>query len=319
LTLSGSPPFHLRYQQKFDPIKGASSISNKPGTFAGSHALINLDTSKAGEYTYVFTELGDDRYTHDKKSFTSTVVKQQVYAPPSAKFTAAGKTYGYCKDDSGLGGLDSETLTENIPISFSGTPPFAVEIAITHHGVSSRPEIIRQKDIQTNTYSWPLSRATLDLGTHSVSLRSVKDGRGCETTLEADPSSVRIHVSSPPNIIPLESAEHYCVGEHVSFSLSGQAPFDVFYHFASRERKARVQGHEFRRLAESPGDFVITGLSDAAMGNARCRARKEIKKTIHPYPTVEMGRGGTMVSDIHEGGEVDISFKFTGTPPFEFT
>ncbi|KAK4946538.1 hypothetical protein LTR10_014390 [Elasticomyces elasticus] len=318
LSLGGNPPYHVKYQQKYEPVKGPAAISNKPGSFAGSNAMINLDTSKAGDYTYVFTELSDERYAHDKNHFPPLVVKQEVYAPPTAKFTNAGKTYGYCKDDPSFTS-SVEAQTENIPMTFTGSPPFSVEIAIVHHGVSSRPEIIRHKDIQSNTYSWPLSRSTLDLGTHSVSLRSVKDGRGCETILESDPSSVRIFVSSPPTIIALESQENYCVGEHVSFSLSGQAPFDVFYQFQGRERKARVSGNEFRRLAESPGEFVITGVSDSAMGNGKCRARKEIKKNIHAYPTVEMGRGKTLVSDIHEGGEVDILFSFTGTPPFEIT
>ncbi|EXJ73276.1 uncharacterized protein A1O5_03036 [Cladophialophora psammophila CBS 110553] len=316
--LTGSPPFHLKYQQRFQPVKGPSAVCNKPATFAGSSAQINLDTSKAGEYFYVFNELGDARYSPDKKGFAPILLSQQVYPLPSAKFGQAGKTYGYCKYDPSFTN-SAEAETEHIPITFTGTAPFSVEIAIVHHGVSTRPEIIRQKDIHTHSYSWPLSRATLDLGTHTVSIRSVKDGRGCETILDSDPSAVRIHVSSPPAIIPLESQEHYCVGEHVSFSLSGQAPFDVFYTFQGRERKARVSGNEFRRLAESPGEFIITGVSDSAMGNNKCRARKDIRKVIHPYPTVEIGKGKTVVSDIHEGGEVDILFTFTGTPPFEFT
>ncbi|OAP58643.1 hypothetical protein AYL99_07733 [Fonsecaea erecta] len=318
LGLTGSPPFHLKYQQRFEPLKGPAAISNKPVTFAGSSAQINLDTSKAGEYSYAFSELGDARYSSDKKGFSPIVLWQQIYPLPSAKFSQAGKTYGYCKHDPTFTN-SAEAETENIPITFTGTPPFSVEIAIIHHGVSTRPEIIRQKDIPAHSYSWPLSRATLDLGTHTVSIRSVKDALGCESILDSDPSAVRIHVSSPPAIIPLESQEHYCVGEHVSFSLSGQAPFDVFYTFQNRERKARVSGNEFRRLAESPGEFVITGVSDSAMGNNKCRARKDIKKVIHPYPTVEIGKGKTVVSDIHEGGEVDILFTFTGTPPFEFT
>ncbi|KAJ9644837.1 hypothetical protein H2204_001299 [Knufia peltigerae] len=318
LGFSGNGPYHIKYQQRFEPLKGPAAVSNKEGSFAGSSATINLDTSRAGEYTYSLNELSDNRYPHDKRHFKPLVVKQQVYAPPSAKFSEPGKTYGYCKDDPSFT-ASVEAETENIPITFNGVPPFSIEIAIVHHGVSSRPEIIRQKDIQSSTYAWPLSRSTLDLGTHSVSIRSVRDSRGCESILESDPSSVRIFVSSPPTILALESHDDFCVGEHVSFSLSGQPPFDVYYTFQGRERKAHVTGNEFRRLAESPGDFVITGVSDNAMGNGKCRARKEIKKVIHPYPTVEMGRGKTLVSDIHEGGEVDISFSFTGTPPFEFT
>jgi nucleoporin POM152 len=317
LALTGTPPFSVKYQQKYEPAKGAASISNKENNFAGSNALINLDTTKSGEYTYVFSELGDERYAHDKKRFSPIVVKQQVFAPPSAKFGQPGKTYSYCQDDPSFTSQGAET--ENIPITLTGVPPFNIEIAITHHGQSPRPEIIRQKDIQSNSYSWPLSRTTLDLGTHSIAIRSVKDSRGCESSLESDPSSVRVQVSSPPTISPLQSQENFCVGEHVSFSLSGQPPFEVFYTFEGRERKATQKTNEFKRLTDLPGEFVITGISDSAMGKGKCRARKEIKKVIRPFPTVEIGRGKTLISDIHEGGEVEILFSFTGTPPFEFT
>ena len=317
LGLSGNAPYHLKYTQRFEPLKGPAAVSNKPLSLASHSAQINLETSKAGEYSYVFNELSDDRYTHDRRHFSPITVKQQVYAPPTAKFASPGKTYGYCKDDPSIAGPVSDS--EQISMMLTGTPPFAVELAIIHHGVSTRPEIVRVNAIPSNSYTYPLSRSSLDLGTHSLSIRSVKDSRGCQSILESDPSSVRITVSAPPAIIPLESATDYCVGEHVSFSLSGQAPFEVDYSFQNRERKARVNTNEFKRIAESPGDFTITGLSDAAMVGGKCRARKEIKKTIHPYPSVMISRGRTLVSDIHEGGEVDIHFEFTGTPPFEFT
>jgi len=318
LILTGTPPYHLKYQQKFEPLRGPAAISNKPLSLAGNHALISMDTTKAGEYTYIFDELSDDRYIHDKRGFTPLLVKQHVYPPPSAQFSNPGKTYGYCKEDPNFA-PSTEAETENIPITLTGSPPFSIEIAITHHGTSPRAEIARVKDILSTSYSWSLSRATLDLGAHTVSIRSVKDGRGCESVIEQDPSSVRISVSSPPTIIPFESKEDYCVGEHVTFSLSGQAPFEVFYNFQNRERRARVTSNEFRRIAESPGEFIITAVSDSAMGNGKCRARKEIKKSIHPFPSVKISQGKTQVSDIHEGGEVEILFEFTGTPPFEFT
>lgn len=317
LAMRGTPPFNVKYQQKYEPIKGSTSISNKESNFASTNALINLDTSRSGEYSYVFSELGDERYAADKKRFSPLVVKQQVFAPPSAKFSQPGKTYSYCQDDASFTSHGAET--ENIPITLTGRPPFNLEIAITHHGQAPRPEIIRQKDIQSNIYSWPLSRTTLDLGTHSITIRSVKDSRGCESSLESSPSSVRVQVSSPPSISPLQSQENFCVGEHVSFSLSGQAPFEVFYNFGGQERKAKENSHEFKRLTDRPGEFIVTGISDSAMGSGKCRARKEIKKSIRPYPTARIARGKTVTSDIHEGGEVEMHFSFTGTPPFEFT
>ncbi|KEF62094.1 uncharacterized protein A1O9_00066 [Exophiala aquamarina CBS 119918] len=317
LALKGTPPFSVKYQQKYEPAKGPASISNKESNFAGPNAFINLDTTKSGEYTYLFSEIGDERYAHDKKRFSPIVVKQQVFAPPSAKFTQPGKTYSYCQDDLSFTSQGAET--EYIPIALTGDPPFNLEIAITHHGQSPRPEILRQKDIPSNSYLWPLSRTNLDLGTHSIAIRSVKDSRGCESGIESDPSSVRVQVSPPPIINPLQSQDDFCVGEHVSFSLSGQPPFEVSYTFNGKVKTVTESTNEFKRLTDRPGEFVITGISDSVMRNGKCRARKEIKKMIRPYPTVELGRGKTLISDIHEGGEVEILFSFTGTPPFEFT
>ena len=308
LTLTGRPPYQIKYQQKAEPLKGSSSISHKQMIAAIGSASIHLDTTKAGQYTYSFNELSDSNYDFDKRHSQPLHVQQQVYPLPSARFSNPGKTYGHCKDET--------VETENIPITLEGVPPFTVEIGVSHHG-GSRPEIIRQKDILSNLYSWTYSRSGLDLGTHIVNIRSVMDSRGCETIIDHDPSSVRIMVSDPPTILPLESHTDFCVGERVSFSLSGQPPFDVFYKFQGKDRKASSTGTTFRRIAEQPGEFTITAVSDSASG--KCKASKDITKTIHPMPSVKISKGKTAIADIHEGGEVEILFEFTGTPPFEFT
>ncbi|KAI5283379.1 hypothetical protein KEM54_002172, partial [Ascosphaera aggregata] len=109
----------------------------------------------------------------------------------------------------------------------------------------------------------------------------------------------------------------YCVGERISFSLSGHAPFDVFYEFNDVPRKAHVQNTIFRRIAEQPGRFTITGVGDNASG--KCRAHTDLTKVIHEMPSVRISQGANAITEIHEGGEVDIVFEFGGTPPFEFT
>ena len=309
LVLTGNSPYTLKYQQRTEPLKGSHAVSNKELNVASSSAFINMDTSRAGQYTYTFTELSDDRYSHDKRNFKPVTVRQQVFPLPSAKFSNPGKTYGYCKGDSSGAG-------ESIPISLDGAPPFVLEIGLTHHG-TSKPEIIRIKDIPTSSFSWALSRQDLELGTHAVHIRNVADSRGCSQPFDTDPSSVRVMISDPPTIIPLESQTGYCVGEYVSFSLSGQPPFEVFYKFQGKDRKAKVPTNEFRRLAEAPGEFAITAVGDSASG--KCRATKDIAKIIHPMPTVKISKGRTREDRIQEGGEVEILFEFTGTPPFEFT
>jgi nucleoporin POM152 len=308
LAFSGNPPYHVRYQQKSELLKGPAAVSNKQISVAIGSASVQMDTAKAGEYTYTFSELSDDRYGHDRKRFQPLIVRQQVYPLPSARFSHPGTTYAYCKNEDGG--------EQHIPITLEGSLPFSVEIGIMHHG-NSKPDIIRLRDILSNSFSWNMVRRGLDLGTHSISIRKVKDRRGCEQIIEDDPSAVRVMVSDPPTIIPLESQTDYCVGEHVSYSLSGQPPFDVFYRFQGRERKARASSTTFRRIAEQPGEFTITALSDNASG--KCKAEKNITKIIHPIPTIKISKGKTSIVDIHEGGDVELLFEFTGTPPFEFT
>lgn len=313
IALTGNPPFHVKYEQKSQPLKGSLSVGNRaPITAAIGSAAIQMDTSKAGDYTYTFKELSDDRYSHSKLHFPPLAVSQNVHPLPSAKFVTPGKTYAYCKDSS----QDSPSDSEVIPITLQGSPPFSLEIGLSHHG-SVRPEIVHLKDIASHSLSWTVPRRALDLGSHSVSIRAITDSRGCVRTLDSDPSSVRIQVSNPPTIIPLESQTDYCVGEHVSFSLSGQAPFTIFYTFQDRERRASSSSTTFRRIADGPGEFTITAVSDAASG--KCKAEKQIRKVIHPMPSVQISRGKESRVEIHEGGEVEIQFDFTGTPPFDFT
>lgn len=317
LVLSGHSPYRIKYAVKAEPAKGQTSMSNKPLSIANSAAAISMDTSKAGHYTYTFNELSDDRYEDNKKHFSPITVKQEVYALPAAQFANAGKVYGFCKDESTIA---SETEHENIPVMLTGIPPFSIDISLRHHG-SAQPEIIKVRDIQANSYSWSLSRASLPLGTHQIQIRRVQDGRGCETVIDS-PSTIAVRVSAPPKITPLDSHTEYCVGDHLAFSLTGQAPFDVFYKFQNKERKANIKGHEFRRISDHAGEFLITVIQDsvAVAGSAsKCKAPQNIRKVVHPYPTVRLSHGKTLTTDIHEGGAVELVFEFTGTPPFEFT
>ena len=310
LSLKGNAPFVVFYTVQQKPDKGSGYVHHKELAAGTGSATIHVDTSKAGEISHTVYSLSDKLYAHEKGKFQNIAVHQKINPLPSAQFASSGKTYSYCTNEA--------SGSEVIPIHFSGTPPFHAEIGITQHG-SARPETVKFKSYDYK-YDWSLSREGLDLGTHAVSIRKVSDSNGCERVLDTDPSSVRIMVSDIPSINPLESTEDYCVGEHISFSLSGLPPFEIFYRFQNHDRKAVVASSSnptFRRIAEQSGDFTITALSDNASG--KCRAEKNITKHIHPMPTVKISKGRTSVVDIHEGGEAELLFEFTGTPPFEFT
>jgi nucleoporin POM152 len=307
VKFAGTPPYTVRYEQR-NLNAGPNALSVKSFTAPLNSASIQMDTSKPGDCSYKFTELGDNLYNHDSRKHAPLVVNQKVNPRPFARFASPGHIYGFCKEES--------NGEEVIPIALEGVPPFSLEISIKHHS-SSKAEVVSIPNINSNKHNLPIPRRHLDLGQHVVSIHKVRDARGCQRTIESDASSVRVAVSDVPTIIPLESKVDYCVGERISYSLSGQAPFEVLYTFDGTKRKATSRTTNFRRIAEAPGEFTITGVSDAASG--KCEAHKDITKVIHEMPSVKISKGLVSVVDIHEGGEAEIQFEFWGTPPFEFT
>lgn len=309
VSLTGTPPYNIKYEQHRKPDRGPASLSEKRITAGLSTASIRMETSQAGLYEYRFLELGDSLYDHDRRKFSPLIVQQAVNPRPSARFTDAGKTYSYCKED--------EAGDEVIPVTLSGLPPFQLEIGIKHHS-TVKPEVVNVPHIEHNQYNFHIPHRVLALGTHAVTIRKVRDARGCQRKTEFDGPHVQVNVADIPSISPLERKTDYCVGDRISYTLSGTAPFNVFYTFEGKDRKATASTTTFKRIAEKPGNFTIFALSDKASTDA-CKARTEITKTIHPMPSVRISKGRTAEVDIHEGGEAEILFEFGGTPPFEFT
>ena len=306
----GSPPYHVKYEVRHKPVHGSgfSSLGRKELDAASGKASISADTEKAGTYTYKFTSLSDNIYT-DARGFQPVVFEQRVNQKPAAAFAKPGQTFKFCKTD--------DTDGEGIPVTLTGVPPFSLEVEIKHHS-SAAPEIYRTPLVNSNSYEILIPKHLLRLGTQHVRIRDVKDGAGCHSTATPTGASAQVQVQlyEAPTIYPLESRTDYCVGERISYTLSGTPPFEVWYTFDGTERKAKSPTTNFRRIAESPGVFSITTVSDKA---SECHAPVDIVKTIHPMPAVRISKGRNVQVDIHEGSEVDMLFEFWGTPPFEFT
>ena len=308
VVFTGTPPFSVSYEQRHRQgytVRSTSSRSINAGLHA---ATIRLETSVAGTYEYSFSKLGDYSYNHDPRSISSLQLQQQVHPRPSARFTHAGKTYRYCKEESGG--------KEKIPVTLVGEAPFDLDIEIKHHA-AAKPEIRRVTKVSSNQFEYEIPHEVLALGTHAVTIRNVKDARGCERRTDFNASHVQVSVADVPTISPLEERMDYCVGDRIAYTLSGTPPFNVYYTFQENNRKASVPTTNFRRLAETPGHFVITNISDQRSTDA-CRAKVELTKIIHELPSVRVSKGKTATTDIHEGDEAKILFEFGGTPPFEF-
>ena len=308
ITFTGTPPFAFEYSQGLKPDHGQQILSVKRFTAGLKIDSLRMETSQPGLYEYIFTKLSDGFYNHDPTKHRALIVQQQVRPKPSARFTDAGKTYRYCKEE--------KAGNEVIPITLTGLSPFQLEIEIKHHG-TTKPEVVPIA-IDSNTYNFHIPHRVLGLGTHAVTIRKVRDAHNCEREMAFDAPHVQVSVADIPRITPLEAQTDYCVGDRISYTLSGTPPFNVFYTFQARERKASAPTTNFRRIAERPGEFTITGISDQRSTDS-CKARVEITKVIHEMPSVRVSKGKTATVDIHEGGEAEILFEFGGTPPFEFT
>jgi nucleoporin POM152 len=302
---SGNPPFDVSYREELKDKRGKNvKVQEKELHATSGTTSIKADTAEAGTYEYTFMKLADAKYDHSKKHFTPVTVRQLVHSRPSARFDKPGKTYSYCSREA-----EGE---EVIPITLEGVPPFHLEVEIKHQG-TPKPELSVHKNIGENKYE----RSKLNLGQSSIFIRKVRDSRGC--TLKPQPNNkdrVQISVFDAPTATALEDRTDFCVGERLSYALSGQQPFTVYYTFEGKQRKASNPGTNFRRLAELPGTFTITGLRDSA---SECLATLNLEKHIHPIPSVKLSGGQVSEIDIHEGGGTDLEFEFWGTPPFEFT
>ena len=308
ITFTGTAPFHVVYEQRLRPDHGSQSTSSRSIKAGLNSAVLKMDTSNAGLNEYELVKLSDYSYDHDPYGFTPVKMQQRVLPNPFARFTNSGKTYKYCKDE--------ESGDEVIPIALTGVPPFHLEMEIKHHAIT-KPEIVNVPHIESKQYHFHIPHRLLALGTHALTIRKVTDSRGCQRNMDFNAAHVQVSVADVPTISPLEAYVDYCVGDRISYTLSGVPPFNVFYTFQGQDRKAAAPTTSFRRLAEKPGEFTITGISDHRSTDA-CKARVAISKFIHEMPSVRVSRGRTATAEIHEGSDTEILFEFGGTPPFEF-
>ncbi|KAL8735662.1 MAG: hypothetical protein Q9166_000831 [cf. Caloplaca sp. 2 TL-2023] len=308
ISFTGTPPFDVEYIHHVKPEQGSQSTSTKKFTAGINLASVRMETVEAGSHQYKISKLSDLSYNHNPRKFSPVVIEQHVHSKPTATFAHGGKTYKYCKEEEAGG--------ENVPILLSGLAPFHLEVEIRHHS-SSKPELVTIPNIEIHQYNLHIPHRLLALGTHVVRIRKVRDAHGCQRRMEQGAPHVQVNVAEVPGITAQESRTDYCVGDRISYTLSGSPPFNVFYTFQGQERKASASTTNFRRLAEKPGEFTITAIADQR--SADCKAHTSITKVIHEMPSVRVSKGRTATVDIHEGGEAEILFEFGGTPPFEFT
>ena len=303
---TGSPPYHIQYEVRAKPRTGSVSVARKEFDAVLGKASVQMDTAKAGVYSYTFSALSDNLYNNDKRQPAPLTLEQTVHPKPMASFVKPGTTFKACMADE---------IDQPIPIKLEGQAPFFLELEIKHQS-GNFPEIYTVADIRSNSFDVRIPRQKLKLGAQQIRIRKVRDDRGCQYEVEVGGPVVHFQLYDSPAIYPLEQRMDYCVGERIGYTLSGTPPFEINYQFGGKNMRAKSQTTNFRRVAESPGEFTITSIRDKA---SECRATVDLTRVIHPMPAVRLSKGRVVQVDIHEGSEVELLFDFEGTPPFEFT
>lgn len=322
IQLQGKQPFLVNYEIKFPSGKvklALLEIDNK-------EILLPLPSLREGQYEIVFTGVSDTLYTKEKlirlnHKHESSLFTYEVKAHPVLKvenpFIQLCETK--VKDD----------LDLKIPVKLDGVAPFTIQGKIISNKDANaksfvienlREPVISLQDLNLqNSYTELFS-----VGEHDIHFESISDASHCNSLKLDEENKVRIHITKVPSIKKQSQKDYYCVGDRISYNMSGISPFVVYYKFNEENRRADLK-HDFTRLATKPGELAIVALQDASAGQCLVNYTKRgdeyerLKLRVHDLPSVEISHGDSIIKNLHEGDQSEIIFKFIGTPPFLVT
>lgn len=323
LLLSGSPPFTLKYEI----MSPNGAILKKTMQVATKYATVKFPDYMSGEYVVTVKEIYDSNYGEiDMRSpvfKTDWVkIKQMINATPNVAFSESGKTFRTCISNIG----QKHLLTPiNLKV-LEGKGPFTITFNVYHES-TGRTDIVNIDNITSDRFEFEKIYEGLRLGSHDIAIEKIIDSNNCSIDiLEENESHVFISVSDAPKIQLLDSTASYCVGDYVSYQLTGSAPFTIRYQFNGIQLRSKEDSSQFVRLASEPGVISINSISDSTsqclvnftMANMKTDFNS-LSLLIHPIPSVTVSQGEYLVEDIHEGDQAEVIFSFEGTPPFSLT
>ncbi|GBE77622.1 hypothetical protein SCP_0105020 [Sparassis crispa] len=320
LELTGRPPFQIVYNVAEANEQGGTNLLDQP-TFSSIQPRTNfqLHTTKAARMFYEVKQIGDAAYPLGKNNDAviprsqRLLFEQQVLMRPFARFKNHNRL-SYCLNDA-LSPRDS-TGPDGL-ILLQGTPPFQVRLSIRNLATSE----VFTEVVQTRDSTWKLnipSYSFHSIGPHLVNIESVADASHCEQAA-ADPlyRSIWADVAETAAIVPFDTRTDFCVDDIIQFQLEGTPPWSIGYRVNGKPYTQDVKISPFSVMQQHSGEFVITSI---AHQQKMCKtAVTDLRYTIHPLPSAQVGHGKRIVQDIHEGDQAEIVFTLDGEPPFTFT
>ncbi|KAM9934511.1 hypothetical protein OXX80_005882 [Metschnikowia pulcherrima] len=322
VQIHGQRPFLIDYEINFPSGKSKTASIE----IDNDEILLPLSSSQEGRYEIAFRAIYDSLYNKEKLSkiaYKHDPVVVTYDVKPHPKLRVKKPLIQLC-----------ETKLQNdfkldIPVMLEGIAPFKVTGKIVNNlnGNTRNFAIDNLRDSLVRFQDMNLESAPSDVftvGAHTIHFESISDASHCESSQLEEENTTIVSITQVPTIAKRNIKEHYCVGDRVSYNMSGISPFVVYYRFNSENRRANSK-YDFTRLATKPGDLAIIALQDSSASQCLVNYTKnaaeydQLKLRVHDLPSVEISQGDSIIRNIHEGDQSEITFKFIGTPPFSVT
>ncbi|KAG2736961.1 hypothetical protein G9P44_001051 [Scheffersomyces stipitis] len=317
ITLEGTVPFVVDYEIRYPNGR----VETRSMNVASRQLMIDLPTAHSGRYEYAFKGIYDNLYTKEKvRNFHQKLprVFYDVNPLPSLEFDQELQISQLCENRVRPG----KPLVK-IPIQLSGSFPFKINATLTHAATGLKETLIFSKVTENSIVV--NGNKSIKVGEHILTINEVTDGNGCSKKDFLPSNNYIIAITEVPNIFnSYPSQQHYCVGDHIAFKLTGVSPYTVYYNFNEKLQKAEVP-FLFSRLASKPGFLTIDAVQDSSASSclvnftALGSPREDLKLQVHDLPSVEVNKGDYIVEDLHEGEQTELIFRFFGVPPFSVT
>ncbi|KAF7307041.1 hypothetical protein MIND_00497200 [Mycena indigotica] len=319
LDLKGKPPFELMYNIAQDNENGGTKLLGQP-TFNSiqTRTRFLLTTSNPGRIYYEVKQVGDAAYPLSKHKAAviprsqRLLFEQQINRRPSARFRSRDRM-SFCLHDSFSA---QDHFSNDGLVVLEGIPPFQLQLSIKNYGTSH----VERMTIETWDSVWKLDLPSYEfktIGPHLVLLESIADASGCaHAPLDPLSTSVWVDVAETPAIIPVDRREHYCVGDVSQFQLEGIPPWTIGYTINGKMYSEEAKTSPFSLIQQQAGEFTVTSIRH----QQKCKAGvTDLRTTVYPLPSAQVGHGKRVYQDIHEGDQAEIVFTLVGEPPFSFT
>ncbi|KAL6452649.1 hypothetical protein SBY92_001910 [Candida maltosa Xu316] len=317
LQMTGKAPFVVDYEIKLPNGKLETHSMN----IAGNEISIKLPTKASGRFEHQFKRVYDSLYTKNKGKIINANVPKLIYDVnplPTAQFLPDNHFAQICDNK-----LSESSIVANIPIQLSGSYPFDIYAVLTNEKTGKTHELTFRNVMSDSIVLENLS--FLKLGDYSLSFTKIIDNNGCVGNKFQANDKFIVSITEPPNIFKTDpNKKHYCVGDHVSYNLTGVYPVTIYYEYNNKLRNAESYNY-FERLASRPGVLNIHGLQDSGINSCTVNytfdavKQEELRLQVHEIPTVEVNKGDYIIEDLHEGDQTELIFTFLGEPPFKLT